>query len=110
MMYGSMPVQREPDSVAFPDLGPRLAAEWQAHGVRKQPEDEKPDQMILHVDDHEPWAVAVGLIDAALAPRRSFVRDGKRTQLPAFNVTFAGFRAERCNRVSHSAPVMAQSQ
>jgi hypothetical protein len=57
--------------------------------VHKEPADEKPDQLILHVDNQEPWAVAVGLLDAALAPRRMFVRDGKPAQLPAFNVTFA---------------------
>jgi hypothetical protein len=73
-------------AVRFPELGRKLAAEWEAAGTHRAETDSSFDELVLHTRDDAPYAEIVGAMDAAYGVKR---RCAGGTPCPAFRVVFA---------------------
>ncbi len=78
------------DPVRYADLAKKIETEWGQHGGHKDGTDKKLDQAILHCDNRTPFKEIVAVLDALYSTQREMVMaDGKREQIPVFNMTFS---------------------
>lgn len=72
------------------ELAERIAGEWAARGVHRDPTDRKADQAIIHTDDRTAFREIVGVLDAVHATHRDLrTADGTTRKVPAFALVFA---------------------
>jgi biopolymer transport protein ExbD len=76
--------------VTFPALATRIAEEWKAAGVHRDPTDRKFDQAVVHAANDMPYGEIVAVMDAVAQPKRSIgTSPGHAAQTAAFEMTFA---------------------
>lgn len=73
----------------YPDLAAAISAAWREHGAHHEPADPKFDQLSISVDNRAPFQVVIAMLDAAYAPTRSALLDGKMVTVPSFNATLS---------------------
>jgi biopolymer transport protein ExbD len=76
-------------SIRYPDLAAKINEEWNTSGSHKAPGDKKLDQAVLHTDNDTQYVYIIGVIDAIYQTHRKVDLNGKQSDVPAFNVTFA---------------------
>ena len=76
-------------SIRYPDLAAKISEEWNTSGSHKAPGDKKLDQAVLHTDNDTQYVYVIAVIDAIYQTHRKVDLNGKSSDVPAFNVTFA---------------------
>lgn len=76
-------------AVAFPGLAAKIAEEWRAAGMHKDPTDHRFDKAVVHTGNEAHYAEIVAVMDAVAKAKRSFSAAGKTSQTNAFEITFA---------------------
>ncbi len=75
--------------VAFPALAARVAEEWRAAGMHRDPSDPKFDQAVIHTSNEMPYGEIVAVLDAIARPKRDARSKGSTVKVAAFETTFA---------------------
>jgi biopolymer transport protein ExbD len=74
----------------YPDLTKAIEKDWGQYREHFDPSDKKRDNVVLHTDDRTPFKDLVAVLDAVNGTHRALRNpDGKVSQVPAFNPTFA---------------------
>ena len=76
-------------AVTYPALAARIAEEWRAAGVHRDPTDRRFDHAVIHAPNDMPYGEIVAVMDAVSRPQRSVLTAGKTEKAAAFEMTFA---------------------
>ncbi len=76
-------------TVAFPTLAARIAEEWKAAGLHRDPSDRRFDHAVVHASDDMPYGEIIAVMDAISQPKRTVAKGGRNAEMAAFEMTFA---------------------
>ena len=85
-------IERRPvrvgEDVRYPELGRRIAEEWQRFGEHRHANDPKLDRAVVHTSNVVEFGDLVAVLDAIRSPQREVAGSAGRA-VPAFSVSFS---------------------